>query len=163
MPEDTELRDVLGEELAERAGADVERWLQRAGTDVEGSRLSGPAANGTKSGARLGARFTKVDSFELELDRPEALDAALRRAREVLSEEGDLRGLGEDSAAPAVSAVVPSGWWNMNPALVTVAVAPQEQGSRVRIGAYALEGLLKQHAARKAATRIAESFGAVTR
>jgi hypothetical protein len=74
MPEDTELRDVLGEELAERAGADVERWLQ-----------SGAAGRGTKRGARLGARFTKVDHFELELDLPEAPDAALRKAREVLS------------------------------------------------------------------------------
>jgi hypothetical protein len=62
-----------------------------------------------------------------------------------------------------VSAVVPSGFWNMNPALVTVAVAPQEQGTRVRIGAYALEGLIKQRAARKAATRIAESLGAPSR
>ena len=152
MPEDTELRDVLGEELAERAGADVERWLQ-----------SGAAGSGTRSGARLGSRFTKVDHFELELDLPEAPDAALRRAREVLSKEGDLRDIGEDAAARALSAVVPSGWWNMNPALVTVAVAPQEQGTRVRIGAYALEGLLKQRAARKAATRIAESLGAVSR
>jgi hypothetical protein len=148
MPEDTELRDVLGEELAERAGADVERWLQ-----------SGAAGSGTKSGARLGARFTKVDRFEVELDLPEAPDAVLRRAREVLSKEGDLRELGENASAPAVSAVVPSGWWNMNPALVTVAVAPQEQGARARIGAYALEGLLKQRAARKAATRIAEAIG----
>jgi hypothetical protein len=153
MPEDTELRDVLGEELAERAGADVERWLQ-----------SGAAGHGTKSGARLGARFTKVDQFELELELPEAPDAVLNKAREVLSEEGDLSDFGEDPAAvPAVSAVVPSGWWNMNPALVTVAAAPQEQGSRVRIGAYALEGLLKQRAARKAATLIAESLGAVDR
>src|SRR4029453_4042866 len=47
----------------------------------------------------------------------------------------------------------------MNPALVTVAVAPKEQGTRVRIGAYALEGLIKQRAARKAATRIAELLG----
>src|SRR4029453_5784677 len=98
MPEDSELRDVLGEELAERAGADVERWLQ-----------SGAAGRGTKSGARLGARFTKVDHFELELHLPEAPDAALRRAREVLSEEGDLRELGENASAPAVSAVVPLG------------------------------------------------------
>jgi hypothetical protein len=71
MPEDTELRDVLGDELAERAGADVERWLW---TDAAG--------RGTKSGARLGARFTKVDHFELELDLPEAPDAALGKARE---------------------------------------------------------------------------------
>jgi hypothetical protein len=149
MPEDTELRDVLGEELAERAGADVERWLQ-----------SGAAGRGTKSGARLGARFTKVDHFELELNLPEAPDAALRKAREILSEEGDLRDLGEDGdAAPPVSAVVPSGFWNKNPALVTVAVAPEEHGTRVRIGAYALEGLIKQRAARKAATRIAELLG----
>ena len=152
MPEDTELRDVLGKELAERAGADVERWLQ-----------SGAAGSGTQSGARLGARFTKVDHFELELDLAEAPDEALQRAREVLGEEGDLRELGENSSESAVSAVVPSGWWNMNPALVTVAVAPQEQGTRLRIGAYALEGLLKQRAARKAATRIAESLGGVRR
>jgi hypothetical protein len=119
MPEDTELRDVLGEELAERAGADVERWLR-----------SGAAGRGTRRGARLGARMTKVDHFELELDLPEAPDAALRKAREVLSEEGDPRDLGEDSAAArAVSAVVPSGFWNMNPALLTVAVAPHEQGT----------------------------------
>jgi hypothetical protein len=150
MPEDSELRDVLGEELAERAGADVERWLR-----------SGAAGRGTKSGARLGARFTKVDHFELELDLPDSPDAALSKAREVLSEEGDLRDLGGDAAGRAVSAVVPSGWWNMNPALVTVAVAPHEQGSRLRMGAYALEGLLKQRAARKAATRIAESLGAL--
>jgi hypothetical protein len=149
MPEENELRAVLGEELAERAGADVERWLQ-----------SGAAGSGTKSGARLGARFTKVDHFEVELDLPQAPEAALRRAREVLNEEGDLRDLGADAAAPAVSAVVPSGWWNMNPALVTVAVAPREQGARVRIGAYALEGLLKQRAARKAATRVAELLAA---
>ena len=113
---------------------------------------------------RLGARTTKVDDFELELDLPEAPDAALRRAREVLSEEGDLRDLGDDwGAAPAVSAVVPAGFWNMNPALVTVAVAPHEQGTRVRIVAYALEGLIKQRAARKAATRIAEFMRAASR
>jgi hypothetical protein len=54
--------------------------------------------------------------------------AAIRRAREILSEEGDRRDIGEDSAAArAVSAVVPSGFWTMNPALVTVAVAPREQ------------------------------------
>jgi len=153
MPEDTEQRDVLEDELSERAGADVERWLR-----------SGAAGRGTKRGARLGARITKVDHFELELDLPEAPDEALRKAREVLSEEGDPRDLGEDSAAArAVSAVVPSGFWNMNPALVTVAVAPHEQGTRVRIGAYALEGLIKQRAARKAATRIAESLGALNR
>jgi hypothetical protein len=51
----------------------------------------------------------------------------------------------------------------MNPVLVTVAVARQEQGTRVRIGAYALEGLIKQRAAQKAATRIAELLAAPTR
>ncbi len=153
MPKETEVRDLLGQELAELAGADVERWLK-----------SGAARRGTESGARLGARFTKVDHFALELDLPEAPDAALSRASEILSEEGELHDLGEGAgAAPAVSAIVPSGWWNMNPALVTVAAAPEEQGTRVRIGAYALEGLLKQRAARKAATRVAELLDAASR
>jgi hypothetical protein len=149
MPEDAGLRELLGEELAEVAGAEVERWLQ-----------SGAAGRGTESGARLGARFTKVDRFELELDVPETPDAALRRGRTVLSEHGSLREVDDDAASgPTVSAVVPSGFWNMNPALVTLAVAPREQGARVRVAAYALEGLIKQRAARKAATRIVESLG----
>jgi hypothetical protein len=153
MAKETEMRDLLGQDLAELAGADIKQWVK-----------SGAARRGTERGARLGARFTKVDHFELELDLPEAPDAALRRAGEVLSEEGDLRGLGEHGGAPAaVSAVVPSGFWAMNPALVTVAVARQEQGTRVQIGAYALEGLIKQRAAQKAATRIAELLAAPTR
>ena len=88
MPEDTELRDVLGQELAERAGADVEQWLR-----------SGAAGHGTKRGARLGARFTKVDHYELELDLPEAPDTVFERTREVLSTEGELSDRGEDSVA----------------------------------------------------------------
>jgi hypothetical protein len=153
MPEDAEVRDLLGDELAELAGADVERWLQ-----------SGAAGHGTASGARLGSRFTKVDRFELELDLPEPPDAALRRARTVLSEHGSLREVDDDAAArPTVSAVVPSGFWDLNPALVMLAVAPREQGARVRVAAYALEGLLKQRAARKAATRIAESMSSGSR
>jgi hypothetical protein len=146
MPDDTELRGVLGEELAERAGADVARWLR-----------SGTAGHGTKSGARLGASFTKVDRFELELDLPEAPDAALGRAREVLSEEGDPRDLGEDSAAArAVSAVVPSGFWDMNLALVTWRSRRRRQGSRCPDRRLRTRGT--DQAARKAATRIAESL-----
>jgi hypothetical protein len=148
MANDAEIRDLLEQRLAQQAGADVERRVK-----------SGAARKGTESGARLGARFTKVDHFELELDLPETPDAGLSRARDVLSEEGelcDLDGGSNAGASQKVSAVVPSGWSNMNPALVTVAVAPQEGQTRVWIAAYALEGLLKQRAARKAATRIAE-------
>jgi hypothetical protein len=91
MAKEIEMRDLLGQELAELAGADVERWVK-----------TGAARSGTESGARLGARFTKVDHFELAVELPEAQDAALCR-REVLSEEGDLRDFGEDGvAAPAV-------------------------------------------------------------
>lgn len=153
MANETEMRDLLGQELAAKAGPEVERWLQTA-----------VATRGTEGGARLGARFTKVDHIDLELDLTEAPEAALRKAREILSREGDLRGPGEDGGpAPTVSAVVPSGFWNLNPALVTVAIAPREHGSRARVDAYALEGLIKQRAAPKAAARIAELLGAASR
>ena len=50
MAKEIEMRDLLGQELAELAGADVERWV--------------------KTGAARSARFTKVDHFDLV--QPEA-------------------------------------------------------------------------------------------
>jgi hypothetical protein len=57
MPEDTELPDVLGEELAERAGADVERWLQRPARGAEGGARKQRAAQkaATRIAESLGA------------------------------------------------------------------------------------------------------------
>jgi hypothetical protein len=111
---------------------------------------------GTGRGARLGARFTRADHAELELELAEPPEVALRRAADVLREHGSLRDLGRNHAAPTVAAVIPSGFANMNPALVVVAVAPAADGSRVRLEGYALEGLIRQRAAAKAARRVAD-------
>jgi hypothetical protein len=63
-------------------------------------------------------------------------------------------------AEGVVAAVVPSGFLGLNPALVTVAVARSAVGSRVRVDAYALEGLVRQRAALKAARRVADLLAA---
>jgi hypothetical protein len=157
-PPDT--RELLGRELGKLSGAHVERWLEtadRLGLSELGLVIEPEASRrGTERGARLGARFTKVDHVELELELDSAPDAVLRKAFEILQESGELRDLGGDRAAPTVAAVVRSGFGGMNPALVRVAVAPAGAGTRVKIEADALEGLIKQRAAAKASRRVAD-------
>jgi hypothetical protein len=153
-------RALLARELGKLAGAEAGRWseagenlgLEELGVVIEPSVVR----DGTERGARLGARFTKVDHVDLELDLAEAPAAVFRRACDLLRELGSLRDLGGNRAQPSVAAVLRSGFGNMNPALVTVAVAPAGSGTRVRIDGFALEGLIKQRAAGKAARRIAE-------
>ena len=69
-----------------------------------------------------------------------------------------MRDAGDTNDVATLAAVVPSGFGNMNPALVRVAVAPAPRGSRVRIDAAALEGLIPQRTANKASVRVARAL-----
>ena len=145
MPDDE--RELLARELAELAGPKAGTWAAKVDT------ASKPfVTRGTGIGARLGARFTKVDRAREELELPVRPNEAARRAADVLAELGTPR-----EAAP-LTAVVPSGFGNLNPALVTVAVAAAGAGSKLTIEAAALEGLVKQRAAAKAAGRVVDAI-----
>jgi hypothetical protein len=144
VPDDE--RDLLARELAELAGPKAGTWAAKVDT------ASKPfVTRGTGIGARLGARFTKVDRVREELELPVGPNEAARRIADVLAE------LGTPREAEPLTAVVPSGFGNMNPALVTVAVAAAGAGSKATIEAAALEGLVKQRAAAKAAKRVADA------
>ena len=144
MPDDE--RELLARELARLAGPKAGTWAAKVDT------MSKPfVTRGTGLGARIGARFTKVDHAREELELPVRPNEAARRVADVLAE------LGEPREAEPLTAVVPSGFGNMNPALVTVAVAAAGAGTKVTIEAAALEGLVKQRAAAKAAGRVADA------
>jgi hypothetical protein len=143
VPDDE--RELLARELAELTGPVAGTWAAK----VDGaSKLF--VTKGTGVGARIGARFTKVDHAreEVELAVPPA--EAERLVAAALAE------LGEPREGGALSAVVASGWGNLNPALLRVTVAEAPAGSKVTVDAAALEGLVKQRAAAKAAKRVAE-------
>jgi hypothetical protein len=143
VPEDE--RDELARELAALAGPKAGTWAAK----VDGASKVF-VTRGTSFCARIGARFTKVDRAREEVALEAAPAEAARRVADVLAE------LGEPRAGNALSAVVPSGFGNMNPAIVTASVAAAGTGSLVTVEAAALEGLVKQRAAAKAAKRVAD-------
>lgn len=138
-------RELLGRELAKLAGPKAGTWAAK----VDGASKHF-VTRGTGVGARLGARFTKVDQAREEVELGVAPDEAMRLAAAALAELGELRD-GE-----GLSAVVLSGFGDLSPAIVSVTVAAAAAGSRVEIAAAALEGLVKQRAAAKAAKRVAD-------
>ena len=103
------------------------------------------------------ARKLPTDAFSVTLRLAADAEAVLRAGAELLEEEGQLQEVaGTAKAAPAVSAVVRSGFLGLNPAVVTIEVLPQsENEALVNVSGMAKEGLIKQHAGQKAAQRIA--------
>jgi hypothetical protein len=141
-------RDLLARELAELAGPRAGTWAAKLGgvSKVMTTR-------GTGAGARLGSRFTKVDHAREEVELSATPEEAKRAVADALAELGDPRD-------EELSAVVASGWGSMNPAIVRASVAESGAGAHVLIEAAALEGLLKQRTAAKAARLVADRLRA---
>jgi hypothetical protein len=119
-------------------------------------KLGGPGGN-------LAARWLPNNVLELTLETSNSPEKALQTAFTVLRQAGriieDRRG---DTKEPKVWAVVGSGFWNMNPALVKVRVVSAAEGmTQLAISGTAKEGLIKQHAGDKAAKRIANLLSQV--
>ena len=162
MQGDEETRELLARELGKLAGARVARAMPAAAplTIQQLGFMIDPAAaaRGTARGARIGARFTKVGRYETELELASAPERTLDAAHDVLTAVGSMRDAGDTNDVATLAAVVPSGFGNMNPALVRVAVGPAPRGSHVRIDAAALEGLIPQRTANKASMRVARAL-----
>ena len=136
---------MLARELAKLAGPKAGSWAAR----VDGASKVF-VTRGTGFGARIGARFTKVDQAREVVELGVPPEDATKLAAAALAELGTPR---EDDL---LSAVVRSGFGNLNPALVRVSVAAAGADSTVTVEAAALEGLVKQRAAAKAARLVAE-------
>jgi hypothetical protein len=104
------------------------------------------------------ARKLPTDAFTVAMHFEAAAEAVLRVALDVLRSEGRIEDRSPAaSEAPAITAVVGSGFLNLNPALVTIEVLPEEENRvAVNVTGIAKEGLIKQHAGEKAAKRIAD-------
>jgi hypothetical protein len=99
-----------------------------------------------------------VLEVDLTLAIPPA--AAAERARQVLGELGRELGVrdGGETADTQVVGIVGAGVGDLDPAVVTVTIRAAGQGSKLVVRGAAKEGLIKQHAGGKAATRVAEAL-----
>jgi hypothetical protein len=134
---------------------DEDELLIRAVGDVGG--FIGPRA---RRGAETGARRLRKDVFEVDLVVNMSPTAAADRAREVISDHGDVLDLESSSEDPGtqIVGVVGSGAANLNPAVVTVTIRASADGSRLVIRGVAKEGLIKQRAGEKVAKRVAAAM-----
>jgi hypothetical protein len=134
---------------------DEDELLIRAVGDVGG--FMGARARG---GAEAGARRLRKNVFEVDLAVNMSPAAAADRAREVISEHGDVLDLGSSGENPGtqIVGVVGSGAGNLNPAVVTVTIHASADGSRLVIRGVAKEGLIRQRAGEKAARRVAAAM-----
>jgi hypothetical protein len=125
----------------------------------EVGKLAARASKGEAGGGvvRWVARKLPTDAFSVVMHFDARAVDVLRAAADLLRSEGRIQDPGMPSDAPAVAAVIGSGFLGLNPALVTVEVIPEaENRVTVNVSGVAKEGLIKQHAGEKAARRIAE-------
>jgi len=125
---------------------DKDRILSR-----EIGKLGGP-------GASLAARLLPNNVLELTMETNSSPERTLEAAFTILSQEGKItEDRRSDPDEPMVCALLGSGFWNLNPALVEVRIVSTAEGvTRLSIIGTAKEGLIKQHAGEKAARRIAD-------
>ena len=109
-------------------------------------------------GASLVARLLPNDVFELAMETSSPPEGVLETVLIILSREGKItEDRRSDPNKPTVCAVVGSGLWNLNPALVKVqVVSTTDRATKILIIGTAKEGLIKQRAGEKAARRIAD-------
>lgn len=112
-----------------------------------------------QAGAWLAAKFLPNNSFQLFLDIAADSTSVLNIVMDILTASGELINKQELSETSEVRAIVGSGAWNMNPALVKVQVnqiSPNQ--THVTISGIAKEGLIKQRAGEKAVRRLAQQL-----
>ena len=121
-----------------------------------GARMGRPAGRG----AVKSMRFLRKQALELDLLVRMSPDAAAARARQVISEQGEIVHIEDAGDGPGrrVIGLVGSGAANLNPTVVTVTIQPAPEGSRLVIRGAAMEGLIKQRSGAKAAKRLAAAL-----
>jgi len=117
------------------------------------------------SGARFMARFLPIDIHEVSAIVDADPQAVCEQAVNLVSEDGDL--VAQRQPSPGVLEVrglIGAGTARLNPTVVTVRVAGHDGGgSHVEVRAVAKEGLVKQHAGERTATRYLDELTAGSR
>lgn len=108
-------------------------------------------------GAGLAALFLPYNELQLSLDVTTNPRFVMKIATDILAKEGELLDPQASSEISEVKALIGSGFFNMNPALVTVQIHQLSSNqTHITIRGVAKEGLIKQRAGEKAARLVAQ-------
>jgi hypothetical protein len=131
------------------------------GGAVGGGVLTAAAgALGGASGAWIASRFLPTESYASDYLLPCNASRALTIIVNVLAELGQLQDGSEiNSPNPTLTAVIGSGFMRMNPCLLVIEiVSHSDKETAAVIRGAAKEGLIKQHTAEKAVTRVIDAI-----
>jgi hypothetical protein len=130
---------------------------------IGGGILAGAAgALGGASGAWIASRFLPTESYARDYLLPCDARRALTIIVTALAGLGRLQDSSEiNSRNPTIAGVIGSGFMKMNPCVLTIEIVSHtdKEATAVIRGA-AKEGLIKQHTAEKAVTRVIEAIKA---
>ena len=142
--------DILGRELGK-----VGELSTQVGQVLVNQSPSESSARAASLGAVFAAKFLPTETCSKRLILKVAPDKALKLGYSVLAKVGALQSDHDKPPYPFLKAVVGSGAFNMNPAVVFFEILDGDStSSEVTITAAAKEGLIKQHTADKAVQRV---------
>jgi hypothetical protein len=126
--------------------------------DILAREMGKFGALGSGWGAKTVAKRLPNNEYELNLEIKCQPQKALETVFNVLSQQGQIiEDFQTPTELPTICATVGSGFFNINPTLIKVQVAPiTNETARISIFGTAKEGLIKQKAGEKAVKRIAE-------
>ncbi len=102
------------------------------------------------------AGFLPNDTYEISFEMAIQPASVVSVATSILHAEGKLLSTEDISTMPKVKSLLGAGFLNMNPALVSIsATAMPHSQTHITIQGKAKEDLIKQHAGKKAAQRVA--------
>ncbi|HEU5384045.1 MAG TPA: hypothetical protein VFV38_52290 [Ktedonobacteraceae bacterium] len=102
------------------------------------------------------ATFLPTDTYEISFQMATQSTAVMGVAATILKTEGELLSTEEIPPLFEVKGMVGAGFLDMNPALVNISITVLSPlRAHVRIQGKAKEGLIKQHAGKKATQRVA--------
>jgi hypothetical protein len=143
--------DLLARELAKIGGI---------GGAIGGTFGGSPAGGaGGAAGAHFANRFLPTEGYQKQVDVSQAVTKVLAELVSFLKKEGRTSSVCEvdESEHPKVSAVLGSGFFNMNPTLVDVEVLDgDDYACTLLVSGAAKEGLIKQRSAQKDVNRVVE-------
>ncbi len=117
-------------------------------------------ALGGASGAWIASRFLPTESYAYDYLLHCDAKRALTMIVNALAELGRFQDSSEiNSSNPTISAVIGSGFMKMNPCMLTVEiVSHSDKETTAVIRGAAKEGVINQHSAKKAVTRVIEAI-----
>src|SRR5450432_202889 len=119
--------------------------MSKSDDDILASEIGKAGALGGKIGGQWVAKLLPNDTYEISNDVVAELTTVISTITNLLNNKGKLLGTQETSGIFEIKGLVGSGFFNMNPAILTIWIKQETQKKvQITIRGTAKEGLIKQ-------------------